>query len=65
MIDLGLLDIIHTGTDAMIPDYLTKPMTGVKLHAQVIRAMYHGNVQEFVDACERAMKRYVEKNKEA
>ena len=29
MIDLGLLDIIHTGTDDMIPDYLTKPMTGL------------------------------------
>jgi hypothetical protein len=57
--DQGVLDIGYTATDKMIPDFQTKGMTGVKLQFQLVRAMYHGDVEEFKKAYVRALKRVV------
>ena len=59
LLDQGIIDIIHAGTDTMIPDFLTKGMTGTKLQLQVVRAMYHGDIEEFKLACQRALSRVI------
>jgi hypothetical protein len=60
MLDKAILEIVHAGTLEMIADFLTKGMTGVKLQGQIVRSMYHGNVEDFVlaytDAKSRVMK---------
>jgi hypothetical protein len=57
LLDQGIIEIIHAGTDTMIPDFQTKGMTGTKLQLQVVRAMYHSNIEEFMLACRRALSR--------
>ena len=55
----GTLEVSYTSTDKMIPDFQTKGMTGVKLQYQLVRAMYHSDVSEFINANARAIQRVI------
>ena len=57
--DQGILDIGYTATDKMIPDVQTKGMTGVKLQFQLVRAMYHSDMEDIKKAYVRALHRVV------
>lgn len=57
--DKGTLEVSYTSTDKMIPDFQTKGMTGVKLQYQLVRAMYHSDVSEFIKANARAIQRVI------
>ena len=61
MLDMGLIDIVHIGTDLMIADFVTKGMTGIKLQVQILRAMYHDDLEGFKMACKAAMFRVMNK----
>jgi len=53
----GILKLEYCPSDAMIPDFLTKGMTGTVLRSQITRAMYHGDVEEFHHQAEKAFQR--------
>lgn len=57
LLDQGIIDISHVGTDFMIPDFQTKGMTGIKFQFQILRALYHGDLEGFKEACTRAKQR--------
>jgi hypothetical protein len=61
MLDMGLIDIVHIGTDLMIADFVTKGMIGIKLQVQILRAMYHDDIEGFKMACKAAMLRVMNK----
>jgi hypothetical protein len=63
-LDQGIIDIVHTGTEDMIPDFLTKGMSGIKLQEQMVRAMYHGVVRSFKESYEKTKLRVTD-NKSA
>ena len=41
----------------MLPDYMTKCMTGKQLYSQIVRAMYHGDEKEFAKQAQLAFQR--------
>ena len=47
LLDQGILEIKHKDTENMIPDYMTKGMMGIKLQVQVLRGMYHSDLEAF------------------
>jgi hypothetical protein len=61
LLDQGIMDIKHEDTENMIPDYMTKGMTGVKFQLQIIRGMYHGDLEAFKNACRNAFERVMGK----
>jgi hypothetical protein len=61
LINDGELVLVYCNTLNMIADFLTKPMTGVELLRQVIRAMYHDDAEEFKVANRNALCRVAAK----
>ena len=47
LIDEGVLKIEYCSSGNMIPDFLTKGMTGEQLYYQICRAMYHNDAEVF------------------
>jgi hypothetical protein len=59
LIEEGTLRLEYCPTDEMVPDYLTKGMTGAHLRGQISRAMYHGDAEEFRLQAEKAVQRVI------
>ena len=41
------MDIVYCPGEDMLCDFLTKVMVGAEFERQVVRAMYHSDVEEF------------------
>ena len=63
LLEEKVVKIVHCPGDDMICDFLTKPMVGAEFLRQIVRAMYHGDYEEFKKQAELAWRRVTDAKK--
>ena len=63
LLEEKVVKIVHCPGDDMICDFLTKPMVGSEFLRQIVRAMYHGDYEEFKKQAELAWRRVTDAKK--
>ena len=57
LVDQNIMKVEYCSSENMLPDYMTKCMTGKQLYSQIVRAMYHGDEKEFAKQAQLAFQR--------